>query len=79
MLAKINGLETVWLEAAIPEAQSGVVALGQSVEAQLAAYSGETVKGRVIARVEFYLLSPTRVLCRMSNRCRSQQHPLPIE
>src|SRR5882724_13725986 len=48
-LAKINGLETVWLEAAIPEAQSAVVALGQSVEAQLAAYSGETVKGRVIA------------------------------
>jgi Cu(I)/Ag(I) efflux system membrane fusion protein len=48
-LAKINGLETVWLEAAIPEAQSAVVALGQSVEAQLAAYSGETVTGRVIA------------------------------
>ncbi|MFL6602522.1 MAG: efflux RND transporter periplasmic adaptor subunit [Steroidobacteraceae bacterium] len=48
-LAKINGLETVWLEAAIPEAQSGLVALGQSVEARLAAYSGETVKGRVIA------------------------------
>jgi Cu(I)/Ag(I) efflux system membrane fusion protein len=48
-LAKINGLETVWLEAAIPEAQSGVVALGQSVEAQLAAYDGETVKGRIIA------------------------------
>jgi len=48
-LAKINGLETVWLEGAIPEAQSAVVALGQSVEAQLAAYFGETVKGRVIA------------------------------
>jgi Cu(I)/Ag(I) efflux system membrane fusion protein len=48
-LAKINGLETVWLEAAIPEAQSALVALGQTVEAQLAAYSGETVKGRVIA------------------------------
>jgi Cu(I)/Ag(I) efflux system membrane fusion protein len=48
-LAKINGLQTVWLEAAIPEAQSGTVVLGQSVEAQLAAYSGETVKGRVIA------------------------------
>jgi Cu(I)/Ag(I) efflux system membrane fusion protein len=48
-LAKINGLETVWLEAAIPEAQSGQLALGQSVEAQLAAYSGETLKGRVIA------------------------------
>jgi Cu(I)/Ag(I) efflux system membrane fusion protein len=48
-LAKINGLETVWLEAAIPESQSSVVALGQSVEAQLAAYSGETLKGRVIA------------------------------
>src|SRR5882724_4865560 len=48
-LAKINGLETVWLEAAIPESQSSLVALGQSVEAQLAAYSGETLKGRVIA------------------------------
>jgi Cu(I)/Ag(I) efflux system membrane fusion protein len=48
-LAKINGLETVWLEAAIPESQSGLVTLGQSVEAQLAAYSGETLKGRVIA------------------------------
>jgi len=48
-LARINGLATVWLEAAIPEAQSGAVALGQSVEAQLAAYSGETMKGRVIA------------------------------
>lgn len=48
-LARINGLDTVWLEAAIPEAQSGAVALGQSVEAQLAAYSGETVSGRVTA------------------------------
>jgi Cu(I)/Ag(I) efflux system membrane fusion protein len=48
-LARINGLATVWLEAAIPEAQSGTVALGQSVEAQLAAYSGETARGRVIA------------------------------
>jgi Cu(I)/Ag(I) efflux system membrane fusion protein len=53
-LARINGLETVWLEAAIPEAaipeaQSGRVALGQAVEAQLAAYSAATVQGRVIA------------------------------
>jgi membrane fusion protein, copper/silver efflux system len=48
-LAKINGLETVWLEAAIPEAQSGLLALGQPIEARLAAYAGETLKGRVIA------------------------------
>ncbi|MDB6161387.1 MAG: efflux transporter periplasmic adaptor subunit, partial [Gammaproteobacteria bacterium] len=48
-LARINGLQTVWLEAAIPESQSGLVAPGQTVEAQLAAYSGETLKGRVIA------------------------------
>lgn len=46
-LAKINGLDPVWLEAAIPESQSGLVALGQTVEAQLTAYAGETVKGRV--------------------------------
>jgi Cu(I)/Ag(I) efflux system membrane fusion protein len=48
-LARINGLETVWLEAAIPETQSGLLALGQSVEAHLAAYSAETFRGRVIS------------------------------
>ncbi|WP_062789212.1 efflux RND transporter periplasmic adaptor subunit [Aquitalea pelogenes] len=48
-LAKINGLGTVWLEAAIPEAQAGRVRTGQPLAAQLTAYPGETFKGKVIA------------------------------
>lgn len=48
-LAKINGLGTVWLEAAIPEAQAGRVRTGQPLEAQLTAYPGEAFKGKVIA------------------------------
>ena len=40
-LARVNGLETVWLEAAIPESQSGAVAPGQTVEAELTAYPGK--------------------------------------
>jgi Cu(I)/Ag(I) efflux system membrane fusion protein len=46
-LVKINGLDPVWLEAAIPESQSAAVAPGQTVEAHLVAYPGETFKGQV--------------------------------
>lgn len=48
-LATINGLETVWLEGALPEAQAALVEVGQSVDAHLNAYPGETFTGRVIA------------------------------
>lgn len=48
-LATINGLNTVWLEAAIPEAQSSLLAVGKTVSAQLAAYPGQTFSGQVIA------------------------------
>jgi len=48
-LAKINGLSTVWLEAAIPEAQSAIARVGKPIEARFAAYPGELAKGRVIA------------------------------
>ncbi len=48
-LAKVNGLGSVWLEAAIPEAQAGRVRTGQPLVAQLMAYPGETFKGKVIA------------------------------
>jgi membrane fusion protein, copper/silver efflux system len=47
-LARINGLDTVWLEAAIPESENGRLAVGQSVDARLAAYPGEVFNGRVI-------------------------------
>jgi len=48
-LARINGLNTVWLEAAIPEMQAGMVSAGMSVQARLAAYPTEKFAGKVIA------------------------------
>jgi len=48
-LAEVNGLSTVWLNAAVPEIQAGSVRVGQSASAELAAYPGETFSGRVTA------------------------------
>ena len=48
-LARINGLGTVWLEAALPEVQAAAILPGQAVEARFAALPGEVVKGRVAA------------------------------
>ncbi len=48
-LARINGLDTVWLEAAIPETQAGLVETGMLAQAQIAGYPGEKFAGKVIA------------------------------
>ena len=48
-LATINGLATVWLEAAIPEALAGQIALGEPLQVQLAAYPGQQWTAKVIA------------------------------
>jgi Cu(I)/Ag(I) efflux system membrane fusion protein len=48
-LAEINGLATVWLGAAVPEAQAGKLAVGQTIAAHLAAFPGESFTGKVIA------------------------------
>lgn len=48
-LAQVNGLGTVWLNAAVPEAMAGPLKLGQTVQATFAAYPGETLSGRVSA------------------------------
>ncbi|MFT4936483.1 MAG: Cu(I)/Ag(I) efflux system membrane fusion protein [Pseudoalteromonas distincta] len=48
-LAEINGLSSVWLNAAVPEAQTGQVRLGEPVRASLTSYPGETFSGRVTA------------------------------
>ncbi|MHB9087445.1 MAG: efflux RND transporter periplasmic adaptor subunit [Thiobacillus sp.] len=48
-LARINGIASVWLNVAVPQAQAGLVRTGQSAEARFAAFPGETVTGRVIA------------------------------
>jgi Cu(I)/Ag(I) efflux system membrane fusion protein len=48
-LARINGLGTVWLDVAVPEAQTGGVRIGQYVSALLPAYPGENFAGKVSA------------------------------
>lgn len=48
-LARINGLATVWLEAALPEALAAGIAPGQPAQVQLTALPGTTLRGRVAA------------------------------
>ena len=48
-LAQVTGIGTVWLNAAVPEAQTGSVRVGQSASATLTAFPGETFGGRIIA------------------------------
>lgn len=48
-LARITGLATVWIEAALPEAQGALAQLGRRVEARLPAYPGQRFIGRVIS------------------------------
>ncbi len=48
-LAQVTGIGTVWLNAAVPEAQAGSVRVGQNASATLSAFPGETFGGRIIA------------------------------
>ncbi|QWV15777.1 efflux RND transporter periplasmic adaptor subunit [Stutzerimonas zhaodongensis] len=48
-LARINGLSTVWLEVAVPEAQVGHLAQEQKVTARLPAFAGESLEGTIQA------------------------------
>ena len=48
-LAELSGLGTVWLNAALPEAQAGLVQVGQRATATLTAFPGEAFTGRIIA------------------------------
>lgn len=48
-LAQVTGIGSVWLNAAVPEAQAGTVRIGQAANATLAAFPGQTFAGRVIA------------------------------
>ncbi|GGN45736.1 hypothetical protein GCM10011349_12100 [Novosphingobium indicum] len=46
-LAEVNGLGTVWLDAAVPEAMARQAQPGGPVNATLTAFPGETFRGRV--------------------------------
>jgi Cu(I)/Ag(I) efflux system membrane fusion protein len=48
-LARINGLRSVWLEAAVPEAQAGLLRPGRPVEARFAAYPEQVFAGKIAA------------------------------
>lgn len=48
-LARINGLSTLWLEAAVPEVHAALLAVGRPVQARFAAYPGEVFSGRIAA------------------------------
>lgn len=48
-LARVNGLRSVWLAVAVPEAEAGKISLGQPVEARLPAFPGEVLSGTVAA------------------------------
>lgn len=48
-LAQVAGIGTVWLNAAVPEAQAGSVRVGQSASASLTAFPGEMFGGRIVA------------------------------
>jgi Cu(I)/Ag(I) efflux system membrane fusion protein len=49
MLFRINGLNTVWVNAEVPESQAAAIKPGNAVEARVAAYPGEKFKGRIAA------------------------------
>ena len=46
-LARITGLSTVWVEAALPETQATAARMGQPVEVVLAAFPGATLPGKI--------------------------------
>lgn len=48
-LARITGLGTVWLELALPQAQSSTLAIGQAVQARLSAAPEVLLQGQVSA------------------------------
>ncbi|MNZ38885.1 Cation efflux system protein CusB precursor [compost metagenome] len=48
-LARVNGLERVWLEVAVPEAQAAGLDAGQPVQARLPAFPAEPISGRIQA------------------------------
>jgi Cu(I)/Ag(I) efflux system membrane fusion protein len=48
-LATVKGIDTVWLDIAVPEAQGAWVKPGDKVATEITAFPGETVTGEVIA------------------------------
>ncbi len=69
-LAQVTGIGTVWLNAAVPEAQAGSVRVGQSASATLTAFPGEVFGGRIIAVLPTAQVDSRTIMVRieLSNR-----------
>lgn len=72
-IARLNGLSTVWMEAAVPETEGSLVSPGKPVAAQLAAYPGKTFEGRVVAVLPEVNTQTRTVRVRMEFPNRGQQ------
>ena len=48
-LARINGLDRLWLQVAVPQSQGATLAVGQAVESRFVGLPGQVVKGTVSA------------------------------
>jgi Cu(I)/Ag(I) efflux system membrane fusion protein len=48
-LFRINGLDTIWIDARLPEVQAGMLAPGTTAEVRASAWPGASFTGRVIA------------------------------
>lgn len=48
-IAQVTGIDTVWLNAAVPEAQAASIKIGQRATAILTAFPGEAFGGRIAA------------------------------
>ena len=48
-LFRINGLDTVWIDARLPEVQAGILAPGTAAEVRASAWPGASFSGRVLA------------------------------
>src|SRR3546814_1596984 len=73
-LAEINGLGTVWLNAAVPEAVAGQLKSGQPVQATLTAFPGQTLSGRVSAILPDIQTDSRTLTVRIELPNRSEEH-----
>ncbi|TAK78027.1 MAG: efflux RND transporter periplasmic adaptor subunit [Aquabacterium sp.] len=48
-LARITGLASVWIEAAVPQEQAALAVVGQPAQIRLPAFAGQALDGRVLA------------------------------
>lgn len=72
-LAQINGLSSVWLEVAVPEAQADAVRIGDSATVWLTAFPKRSIEGRVTTILPMLNASSRSVRVRVALKNPQQQ------